>query len=1020
MRLAPLTSFSCRSTSNQDEGERCNKGVSCRRQAGPPQHLDATGFSLFLKNYLEVEDFPADLCQRLYLYFQRSEQSGPEQSLHAKDGCVSLKAVSCYFSILEDGNPRDKLEYTFKLYDKDDNGLLDSKEVDKIVTQMMQAAEYLGWDVTELKPVLRDMLKAIDTDSSGTVTQQEWIQGGLNNIPLLVLLGLKVAEKDGQHVWRLKNFSRPTYCFVCQSVMLGLRKQGLICNFCKHTVHSSCANKHRTPCVRTFVTCKSELGRSVHDWISADCESSKCEVCHKKVKILTGRSCAWCHRMRHSECVPLGSSHCDCGPLQRHILPPWAICAMDPVDSSSGSSLGENHLLNVNSDGHFLQIFPVKDTHPLLVFVNPKSGGKQGKRSESPSTCSHWLFCILNGPKHSLHLRYNYVQNDIVFDCRVLRKFQYLLNPRQVYSLDNGGPNQGLQFFQNLHKYRVLVCGGDGTVGWILDAIDKADMVIRPPVAILPLGTGNDLARCLHWGGGYEGTDLTEIMKQIEESTPVLMDRWSLRVVPVNMADEGDPVPNDIINNYFSIGVVSCLCHHAACLRCCPQIKKSIVTRVMYAFILLLGTIIACVMLSPGVEQQLKRIPGFCNGGAGSNIPGIEANVQCEIFLGYKAVYRVCCGMSLFFLTFSLLTINVKNSRDPRAAIHNGVWFFKIAVMIAVTVGAFYIPEGPFTRTWFIAGSCGAFCFILIQLVLLIDFAHSWNESWVDKMEKENRKRWYIALLSVTGANYLLSFTAAALCYNIYTRPEGCMLNKYFICFNMSLCVAASALSVLPKVQEYQPRSGLLQSSIMTLYTMYLTWSAMTNEPDRTCNPSLISIFQQITSSTVAPLEIENQTAIIIVDTEETVPSAPYLQWWDAQSIVGLAIFVLCILYSSIRSSNTSQVNKLTLAAKDTTVVDESCESPEIAEEVRRPIVEDNERDTVQYSYAFFHFMLFLASLYIMMTLTNWYSSPDADYNAVTSKWTAVWVKISSSWVCLSLYTWTMVAPMILTNRDFT
>uniref|UniRef100_A0A671PSW5 Serine incorporator 1-like n=1 Tax=Sinocyclocheilus anshuiensis TaxID=1608454 RepID=A0A671PSW5_9TELE len=421
----------------------------------------------------------------------------------------------------------------------------------------------------------------------------------------------------------------------------------------------------------------------------------------------------------------------------------------------------------------------------------------------------------------------------------------------------------------------------------------------------------------------------------------------------------------------FMSMTVSCLCNHAACFRCrcCPQIKKSIVTRIMYAFILLLGTIIACVMLSPGVEQQLKIIPGFCSGGAGSGIPGIEANVQCEIFLSYKAVYRVCCGMSLFFLTFSLLTINVKNSRDPRAAIHSGFWIFKIAAMVAVTVGAFYIPEGPFTRMWFIVGSCGAFCFILIQLVLLIDFAHSWNESWVDKMEKENRKRWYIALLSVTGVNYILSFTAAVLCYNIYAQPEGCVLNKFFICFNM-LCVVASALSCSVCVKS----SGLLQSSIMTLYTMYLTWSAMTNEPDRTCNPSLISIFQQITSATVAPLEIENQTAVIIVDIEETVPSGPYLQWWDAQSIVGLAIFVLCILYSSIRSSNTSQVNKLTLAAKDTTVVDESCTvSPEIAEEVTTPIVEDNERDTVQYSYAFFHFMLFLASLYIMMTLTNWY-----------------------------------------------
>ncbi|XP_076606308.1 serine incorporator 3 [Chaetodon auriga] len=465
---------------------------------------------------------------------------------------------------------------------------------------------------------------------------------------------------------------------------------------------------------------------------------------------------------------------------------------------------------------------------------------------------------------------------------------------------------------------------------------------------------------------------------------------------------------------------VPCLCSSATCLMCscCPRARNSTVTRIIYASILLLGTIVACIMLSPGVDQQLKRIPGFCEDGARASIPSLQADVNCEVFVGYKAVYRVCFGMSMWFLMFSILMINIKTSRDPRAAIHNGFWFFKFAALVAVTVGAFYIPDGPFTYTWFVVGSCGAFVFIVIQLVLLVDFAHSWNEAWVEKMETGNPKGWYAALLGVTILNYLLSLTAVVLFFLFYTKPDGCFINKFFISFNMLFCMVASVVSVLHKVQESQPRSGLLQSSIITLYTMFLTWSAMTNEPDQACNPSLLSIFQQITAPTLAPLAMENQTAVIIIGTEEPVLTSPYLQWWDGQTIVGLAIFVLCILYSSIRSSSTSQVNKLTMASRDSVILAESGSSPDLSEESTGPRrVEDNERDMVQYNYSFFHFMLFLAALYIMMTLTNWYS-PDADYT-ITSKWPAVWVKITSSWVCLALYIWTLVAPMILTNRDF-
>ncbi|KAK5933361.1 hypothetical protein CgunFtcFv8_013849 [Champsocephalus gunnari] len=477
-----------------------------------------------------------------------------------------------------------------------------------------------------------------------------------------------------------------------------------------------------------------------------------------------------------------------------------------------------------------------------------------------------------------------------------------------------------------------------------------------------------------------------------------------------------------VLGAFSLASCLPCLCSSATCLlcSCCPSTRNSTVTRIIYAFILLLGTMVACIMLSPGVDQQLKRIPGFCEDGAGSSIPGMQADVNCEMFVGYKAVYRICFGMSMWFLGFSILMVNIKNSRDPRAAIHNGFWFFKFAALVAVTVGAFYIPDGPFTYTWFVVGSGGAFCFILIQLVLLVDFAHSWNESWVEKMETGSSRCWYAALLAVTLINYILSFTAVLLFFIFYTKPDGCSINKFFISFNMLFCLVASFLSVLPKVQESQTRSGLLQSSIITLYTMYLTWSAMTNEPDRECNPSLLSLFQQIAVPTLAPLEMENQTAVLILgpDTVEPVLTSPYLPWWDAQSIVGLAIFVLCILYSSIRSSSTSQVNKLTMASKDSAILAEEGSSSDLSEEAPGPRrVEDNERDLVQYSYSFFHFMLFLASLYIMMTLTSWYS-PDADYT-VTSSWPAVWVKITSSWVCLALYVWTLVAPMILTNRDF-
>ena len=112
--------------------------------------------------------------------------------------------------------------------------------------------------------------------------------------------------------------------------------------------------------------------------------------------------------------------------------------------------------------------------------------------------------------------------------------------------------------FSQVPCFRVLVCGGDGTVGWVLTALE--DMRHRlacpePAVAILPLGTGgagrpgggggpawrarcggslscwfpgNDLGRVLRWGAGYSGEDPFSVLLSVDEADAVLVDRWTI------------------------------------------------------------------------------------------------------------------------------------------------------------------------------------------------------------------------------------------------------------------------------------------------------------------------------------------------------------------------------------------------------------------------------------------------------------------------------------------------------------
>lgn len=110
----------------------------------------------------------------------------------------------------------------------------------------------------------------------------------------------------------------------------------------------------------------------------------------------------------------------------------------------------------------------------------------------------------------------------------------------------------GLSFFRKVPRFRVLVCGGDGTVCWVLDAIDKQKFESPPPVAILPAGTGNDLARVLSWGGGLGSIErqggLYTALNHIEHAAVTILDRWKITIE--NMQSKLSQPPK-FMNNYL-------------------------------------------------------------------------------------------------------------------------------------------------------------------------------------------------------------------------------------------------------------------------------------------------------------------------------------------------------------------------------------------------------------------------------------------------------------------------------------
>jgi hypothetical protein len=144
------------------------------------------------------------------------------------------------------------------------------------------------------------------------------------------------------------------------------------------------------------------------------------------------------------------------------------------------------------------------------------------------------------------------------------------------------------------------------------------------------------------------------------------------------------------------------------------------------------------------------------------------------------------------------MMIGVKSSKDGRSFIQDGLWFFKFVFIVGVGIAAFFIPNEFFIGYGYIALG-GAAIFIVIQLILLVDFAHTWNEKWVAAYDESQSRLWAALLLGSTVTMYLASLIATILMY-VYLQGASCGLNTTFISINLILCAVFSLFSINPRV----------------------------------------------------------------------------------------------------------------------------------------------------------------------------------------------------------------------------
>lgn len=140
----------------------------------------------------------------------------------------------------------------------------------------------------------------------------------------------------------------------------------------------------------------------------------------------------------------------------------------------------------------------------------------------------------------------------------------------------------------------------------------------------------------------------------------------------------------------------------------------------------------------------------------------------------------------------------------------------------------------------------GSVLFVVLQILILIDFAYDLHEFLVgrmvaydDDLAKDGYEanacgnKWKVMYIAACGAVLAATVVGVALLYSQY---PACGLNTFFVSETVVACTVLTVLSASNAIGK-----GLLTPLVVAAHSVYLAWGAVTSNPDTECNPGATS-----------------------------------------------------------------------------------------------------------------------------------------------------------------------------------